>query len=188
MPQNFTSKGVAQMRRLTKSEGKLLITILVIIFIFANMAGIKFLTEHKRRLSNKLVLLKGEESFGKEILAEEPLWTERRNWIAAAQPHMKASGDVNSAELLEALQTSATAHKVVTADPIFLGSTSKPEHQEFKVGLKATGTLEAMMKWIAELQQPKNFQAITFFSLKSDAEPSKVKCELQVVRYFANPS
>jgi hypothetical protein len=53
------------------------------------------------------------------------------------------------------------------------------------VKLKLSGNLENVVKWLAELQQPEKFQAVTNFSLKSEEQPPKVSLELDVARWYS---
>jgi hypothetical protein len=48
-----------------------------------------------------------------------------------------------------------------------------------------SGSLQDVIKWLVQIQQPELFQAITNFSLKSANEPPTVSLELEVARWYA---
>jgi hypothetical protein len=53
------------------------------------------------------------------------------------------------------------------------------------VRLKLTGTLEDVVRWLVDVQQPDKFQAVTTFSLKSQEKPPAVDLELEVARWYS---
>ena len=69
-------------------------------------------------------------------------------------------------------------------DQSFGEPVTQPNFQEISLKLKVSGSLQAVIRWLVELQQPANFQAIPALSMKSDTDPSKIICELTVARCF----
>jgi hypothetical protein len=52
--------------------------------------------------------------------------------------------------------------------------------------LKLTGSLQNVVKWLVQVQQPEAFQAVTSLSLKSAEEPPTVNLELEIARWYAS--
>jgi len=52
------------------------------------------------------------------------------------------------------------------------------------VTVKVKGSMEALCKWLTDLEKPDQFYAISSFSLKADQDQKSMVCALQVARYF----
>lgn len=175
------------MRPLTEKEKRLTVVLLMAVFLVVNLFGLVFLARKRKTLETDLLRLKTERLDAGNWLAEKDLWMERKKWLDVNQPRLKTSGEAN-ANLLEALQTSAEREKIAIVEQVLLEPSAKPHCQEVGVKLRITGSLEAILRWLTELQQPARFHAVTTLSLKTDADPAKMKCELQVVRWYAPQS
>ncbi|MGB8354683.1 MAG: hypothetical protein WCD79_12390 [Chthoniobacteraceae bacterium] len=172
------------MRSLTKNESKLLAIFLGAIFLILNLMGLAFLFRTQGELRSRLVNLKNVQLESKSWLAENNLWTQRKNWMDEKQPKLQNTGEANAA-LLETLQTGARKQNITIVEQGFGEPNFQPSYQEISVKLKINGSLEAITRWLVELQQPANFQAVPTLSMKSDSDPAKIICELTVARWYA---
>ena len=172
------------MRNLTRSEKRLLGALLGTLFVLANLFGVVALLHMKTALEDEAPKLRGELIDSEGWLAEKELWMDRKTWLDAKEPRLEAAGEA-SAKLLESLQTSARRQKITILEQEFPEPSKQPEYQEISVKLKVSASLESLTRWLVELQQPELFQVVSTFSLKSDAEPPKVICNLQVARWYA---
>lgn len=172
------------MRKLTKREQNLTIAFLLAIFLVVNIFGVPFLFRKKGELQSKLVSLRNDRRDAAGWLAEKETWRQREEWLDKNQPKLQTTGEANAA-LLGDLQTGARKHKITIVDQGFAEPGAQPYYQEIAVRLKISGPLEAIIRWLVELQQPANFQAIPTLSMKSDNDPSKVVCDLTVTRWYA---
>ena len=171
-------------RKLTQSESRLLVMFLGTIILIVNLIGVSFLLRKQGEMRLKLVNLKNEQRESNSWLAEMDLWQQRKDWMDAKQPRLQNAGEAD-ATLLEALQTSARKQNITIMEQGFGEPNSQPFYQEINVKLKISGSLESITRWLVELQQPVNFQAIPTLSMKSDSDPSKLICELTVARWYA---
>jgi hypothetical protein len=48
--------------------------------------------------------------------------------------------------------------------------------------------MEGLCRWLAALQKPESFYAVTQFSLQADEDQKSMVCTLQVARYFQESS
>jgi len=96
-----------------------------------------------------------------------------------------AAGAVPQSELLQSLTSSAQNHKLTIQEQSFADAKSTANYQAVAVRLKLTGTLEDVVRWLVEVQQPEKFQAVTNFSLKSQEKPPAVDLELEVARWYS---
>jgi len=169
---------------MTKRERRLLFIFLGAIFILFNLFGVTYLLRREGELKTKLVNLGNERREADSWLKEKDLWEQRKTWMDSKQPKLQSTGEANAA-LLETIQTSARKQKITIVEQGFGEPNVQPFYQEISVKLKINGSLESITRWLAELQQPANFQAIPSLSLKSDSDPSKIVCELTVARWYA---
>ncbi|MBI4024404.1 MAG: hypothetical protein HY360_05445 [Verrucomicrobia bacterium] len=175
------------MRPLTDKEKRLTLFLLVASFALANLFGLSLLSQKRKELESQLFCLRIEQLDARNWRMEKDLWMERKKWLDSKQPKIHAPGEAN-ANLLEMLQTSARRQKIIIVGQSFTEPVTQPFYHEISVKLTVNGTLEALTHWLVELQQPEHFQAVRRFALKSDAEPPKIKCDLQVSRLYLPPT
>jgi len=175
------------LRKLTKAEKRLSILLIVAVFAMANFYGLGYLFDLLSTLSTEVSDLRSQEHSDDIWLKEKDLWLDRKRWIEAAQPRIRAN-QVPQSELLESLTTSARANQLEIQEQSFGENKSTPNYQSVAVRLKLGGALQNVIKCLVQIQQPELFQAITSFSLKSANEPPSVTLELEVARWYApNP-
>ena len=184
---NLPSKETRNLRKLTKSEKRLSIILVLAIFAMANFYGLGYLFDLLSASSREVSELQSQEHSNEIWLKEKDLWLDRKRWIEASQPRIRPN-QVPQSELLESLTTSAKANQLEIQEQSFGENKSTPNYQSVAVRLKLAGALQNVIKWLVQIQQPELFQAITNFSLKSANEPPTVTLELEIARWYApNP-
>lgn len=169
---------------MTEKERKLLWGFLSSAFLLVNVVGLSLLRRQTLVLETQLMEVRAQEADSKRWMAEKNLWMERKGWLDAHQPKLTTSGEA-TASLLDAVQSGARKQHLTTSEEGFLEMVTRPYYQQIGVRVKARGSLEGIMRWMTDLQQPGRFQAVKSLSLKSDEDPSMIKCELQLVRWYA---
>ncbi len=172
------------MRKLTKSEKRLSLILMVALFAMANFYGVSYLLEQRSGLSRDISDLRGQENSNDIWLREKNLWLTRKQWIDTKQPRIRPD-QVPQSELLESVTTTAKADQLAIEEQSFGENLSTPNYQSVTVRLKLSGALQNVIKWLVQIQQPELFQAITSFSLKSANEPPTVSLELEIARWYA---
>jgi hypothetical protein len=181
---NSRSKETRKLRKLTKNERRLLVLFGLALFVMANFYGISYLLDTENGLNQQLGEMEATAKTNQMWLREKQFWLTRKQWIDRQQPRVNG-GQVPQSELLQAVTASAQANQLVIQEQSFAESRNTANYQSVAVKLKLSGNLENVVKWLAELQQPEKFQAVTNLSLKSEAEPPKVNLELEVARWYA---
>jgi Tfp pilus assembly protein PilO len=172
------------LRRLTKTEARLAWLLGAALFIMANFYGLGFLLDRHSELSQKISELNATRRSDLTWLRERDLWLKRKQWLDTKQPKA-GSSEAPQSELLQMLTKSAADHQLQIQEQGFGEAKNAAFYRSVAVRLKLTGSLENVMKWLASVQQPELFQAITSFSLKSENEPPSVSLELEVARWYA---
>jgi len=174
------------MRLLTASEKKLSLLFVGSIFLVLNFFLFEALVKHRKLVEKSIVQLKAEKSEASAWMADKEWWMKRRAWLQEKQPKPEAGGQ-ESARLLEFLQQSARQQNITISQQKLNDPLLAAYYREVSVQLEVKGPLDAVTKWLAGLQAPDRFHAITTLTLKSDAEPPKVICSLTVARWYALP-
>jgi len=174
------------MRPLKSSERRLILVFGAIIFLIANFFGLEQLSEKRNSLEAGLRKLKLEKTESEFWLSQRDLWSKRKAWLIEKQPQMKGTGQ-ESAELLESIQQSARLQKITLGERTIAEPSTSLHYSEIAVRLQATGSLEAISKWLAALQQPESFQAITSLTLKKNEDSATIACQLTIARWYALP-
>jgi hypothetical protein len=178
------SKEILKLRKLTKSEKRLSIILIVALFFTANFYGLSYLSDLMGESSREVSDLRSQVHSNDIWLRERDLWLRRKQWIETTQPRIHSS-QVPQSELLESVTNSAKADQLEIQEQGFGENLSTPNYQSVAVRLKVSGALQNVIKWLVQIQQPELFQAVTTFSLKSANEPPTVTLELEIARWYA---
>ena len=172
------------MRKWTKSEQRLLTVLGIALFLMGSFYLISYLLDISNGLTLKISDLEASANTDQIWLREKQFWLDRKQWIDQKQPRV-ATGTVPQSELLQSLTASAQNHKLTIQEQSFADAKSTPEYKAVAVRLKVTGTLEDVVRWLVDIQQPEKFQAVTDLSLKSQEKPPAVDLELEVARWYS---
>ncbi len=177
------------MRPITKSEQSLMIGLAAALFFVANLFGITFLFANKKALKADLFQLQSQQSVDTVLLKEKEMWLKRKEWIDKHQPKFQEITKTLPA-IQDILKTSADSARVTLN---LESSFPTPDVKTHTVTLpvQATGSDQALIRWLNDLQKPKFFLGVTSIILKanesdSSQKPSKgIVCEnLKVTRYY----
>lgn len=175
------------MRALTKKEKRLSVIFLATLFVAVNLVLLQSWLQQTRQLRTDLVRLDAEREQATLLASEEPYWREARQWMSAHLPRLTTSVQEASSGFLETILESARDHRLTVTDRALPETPPNERYQETAVRLSVEAEMEDLVRWLAELQQPGEFVAVTHFSLRQADEGSKVTCELQIARWYAPP-
>jgi type II secretory pathway component PulM len=171
------------MRALTAKERKLLFFLLGAIFLLLNVVGLRAFLDRQQLLASSIMQLRVQLDEDRVILADRVYWEERRAWLEANQP----VDDVNTVEddtkFTEFIETSAKNHGLEYTRRG--GGPMPPRGSIAEVYDSSTvkGPVEAVVKWLSELQKPKDFRVIKELRVKS-GEPPEIICDVVVARWY----
>lgn len=173
------------MRALTSKEKRLLWGLLAVLFIVVNLAGLRVFLARHSALKKDIAVLNLQAVEDKNILAQRALWEKRAEWLDANQPEDDLSTKEDSRKFYNFVETSATK--------LGLQFTQK-DSGESRIGeggsiaevfysAQVKGKMEPLVKWLHELQDPKQFRAIKQIAIKS-GEPPEMICDIVVARWY----
>ena len=175
------------MRPRTSSEKLLLGILLAILFGAANWYGYKWYAGKMADLRLDAEDLQADQDTAQQALNEIPLWTARKAWISKKQPVMTDEGDAKAA-VLDYVEKGATAHKLEIVEQSLNDVQKTAGGTRVSVAIKVKGSMQSLVEWLAPLQKPDDFYAITLFSLKADTDQKSFDCTLQIARYYKGGS
>lgn len=171
------------MRALTVKEKRLLAGLLGAIFVLLNVVGLQAFLNRQRDLQSNIVRLQGEMTEGRAILEEKTVWQERAAWLDAKQPGDDTTTTDDDAKFYEFVENSAKNAGLTYTRRDAGQRQSDGAYAEVVDSSQVKGKMEALVKWLNELQQPEAFRAIKQISVKS-GEPPEVIAEVEVARWY----
>jgi hypothetical protein len=161
--------------------------LLTILFAAGNWYGYKWYAGKMTDLRLNADDLQADQQTAQDALKEIPQWATRQAWIKAKQPPMTSEGDAK-ANVLDFVEKGATAHKLEIQEQSLNDIQKTAGGVRVNVSIKVKGSMHDLVDWLAPLQQPDNFYAITLFSLKADSDQKSFDCTLQIARFFKGSS
>jgi len=171
------------MRALTVKEKRLLAGLLGAIFVLLNVVGLQAFLNRQRALKSNIVRLQGELTEGRAILEKKVIWQERAAWLDAKQPGDDTTTTDDDAKFYEFVENSAKNAGLTYTRRDAGQRQSDGAYAEVVDSSQVKGKMEALVKWLNELQQPEAFRAIKQISVKS-GEPPEVIAEVEVARWY----
>lgn len=118
------------------------------------------------------------------LLKESDIWLQRVAWLDQSLEVAPPGGLANSA-LLTMLSNSARENAVTIINQSVASLDPDPFFTLVGIDLTVTATMENFVKWIHGFQKPHTLTGVTRISLRSDADPTKIRADIRIVRYYA---
>jgi hypothetical protein len=171
------------MRVLTAKERKLLYLLLGAIFVLLNVVGLRAFLNRQQALEANIVQLSTQLAEHRGILADRAYWEERRVWLEANQPSDDVGTVEDDTKFTQFIETSA---KNSGLEYTRRGGGPLPPRGSIAEVYDAStvkGPMEAVVKWLSELQKPKDFRVVKQLRIKS-GEPPEIVCDVEVARWY----
>ena len=171
------------MRALTAKERKLLYLLLGAIFVLLNVVGLRAFLNRQQALEANIAQLSTQLAEHRGILADRAYWEERRVWLEANQPSDDVGTVEDDTKFTQFIETSA---KNSGLEYTRRGGGPLPPRGSIAEVYDAStvkGPMEAVVKWLSELQNPKDFRVIKQLRIKS-GEPPQIACDVEVARWY----
>jgi hypothetical protein len=168
----------------TKNERLLLAILAAVLFMGGNFYGYEWLTQKQAGLDLTCAELRADKAEAEVDLQQQDLWAQRKAWIQSHQPALGDEGDAK-AQVLQFVKNGAHDHHLDIMDQS-VGQDVQHDSAGVRVNvsLKVKGSMESLCQWLADLQKPDAFYAVSLFSLKADQDQKSMVCTLQLARYF----
>ncbi len=171
----------------TRNEKVLLLVLLAIVFAAANFYGYDWLSRQQHALSMRAAELRADQAEAEVDLQKQALWFKRATWIEQNQPPLGNEGDTKAQVLESALKGARAEHLEILEQDL-----GDVEHgaggARVTVELKVKGPMDALCRWLTELQKPAGFYAVAKLSLQADQDQKSMVCAVELARYFKGNS
>lgn len=181
---------VTIMSQISSREKKLVWLVFAVLFMFGNVIALRWWSRELGELKKQqhaldLALIEDEA-----LYQEREEWQQRQLWMDSAIKPFPGR-EAADAQLLKLVQSSAQAAGLVLDSSELLEPSKQSEAYFARAGVrvKATGTLEQLVKWIHGLQEPVDFRSLTNFEFENDdKKPGMVHCRFQCWEWRKKPS
>jgi hypothetical protein len=168
---------------MTKSETYLLGVLGLVVLGGGIFFGGKALNQRQQAVNLERASLRADNAEAAVDLQQEPRWTARAKWIHDHEPAAVDEGDAR-AQVLSFVVKGARDHHLEVQEQSLGEVQHGPGGAKVQSEVKVKGSMEALCRWLAELQKPENFYAVDLFSLKADQDQKSMVCTLHISRYF----
>ena len=173
----------------TKNEKRLLAILFLVVFAMANFYGYKWFAQKQAVLVLTEKRLRADKAEAEVDLKKQDIWAQRKAWIAEHEPPLGgANGNAKATEVLEAIHKGVLDQHLEVMDQSLNETQQSSAGTRVNVSIKIKGPMKGICEWLADLQKPENFYAVTRFSLKVDPDQKSMVCSLQLARYFKGGS
>jgi hypothetical protein len=158
-----------------------------ILFVGGNYAGYSWLSQKQSGLERAYEKLRGDQIDANADLKQSDLWAQRKAWIHDHEPALGDEGETKGKVLAYVLK-GARDNKLEIMEQSLNAVQHGAAGTRINVSVKVKGSMQDLVKWLADLQKPDQFYALSFFSLKADEDQKSMVCTLQIARYFKEGS
>jgi hypothetical protein len=174
------------MRRLAKSEQRLLIIFSAALFLALNMFTIRFWFQNRGALMAKINQTHSAISTGKSWISAAEALQPASDWIEK-NPAPENTGEQASTSLLNAVRSLSEISNLKLIEETLLPAESTPGGQAALLQVKLSGPFSGVATLLFELQTPSAWRAVDKLMIRSDNEPPNVIVDLLVRQYYRPP-
>lgn len=176
------------MRKLSKSEARLLTFFTAAIFVAANLMALRFWTASRRALFQEQSALMEKIAEDRATMESAAALQDAAAWIAQHKPPALSDDTANTA-LLDAVRKAAESSKLGIASETLLPSTGTQDLAGANLQIKLSGAFPGIVQLLFELQKPEAWRSIDKLTIRSDSTPPNTLVEFQIRQYYkASPS
>jgi hypothetical protein len=173
----------------TENEKRLLVVLFVVVLAMANYYGYKWLAQKQAVLVLTEKRLRADKAEAEVDLKKQDVWAQRKAWIAQHEPGLDGEeANAKATKVLEAIHKGVLDQHLEVLDQSLNETQQGPSGTRVNVSIRIKGSMKGICDWLAGLQKPENFYAVTRFSLKADQDQKSMVCSLQLARYFKGGS
>ena len=175
------------MRRLAKSEQRLLIIFGAAVFLALNLFAIRLWLQNRSALIANIAQTRSAITTGESWMSAAEALQPAREWIEQ-NPAPTATGDQASTNLLNSVRNLAEKSNLKLVEETLLPSEATAAGESAILQVKLTGPFSGVASLLFELQSPQSWRAVDKMMIRSDNEPPNVIVDLVVRQYYRAPS
>ncbi|MDD5200377.1 MAG: hypothetical protein PHC88_11315 [Terrimicrobiaceae bacterium] len=170
------------MRPLNRNEGLLAIALGALLFLFINIAGIRWVAGKMHGAHEEISRIETEAAAARLLLAERPKWIARQAWMEAHPP--ETYDDRNSRKFVVDVPTSVQAAglKIDSQQP--LETVRDGRLAVAKIHLVIRGRLESIVRWLHATQQPGRYALVETFTLNQADDGNSMQLDVLLGKVY----
>lgn len=172
------------MRKLSKSEARLLALFSAAIFLAANLLGIRFWMTGRKALLQETSALEARIAEDREWIALARDFEDGTAWLVEHRPPAQSADDANTT-LVEAVRQAAETHKLTISAETLLPPGGGDDLFHANLQIKLAGAYPGIVRLLYDLQTPEAWRSIDKITMRSDSTPPQTLVDLQVRQYFS---
>ena len=172
----------------TQTEKRLFLVLALVVFVGGNFYGYRWLAQKQQALQLSRAELKADQAEAEVDLQKQSWWAERKNWIDKNEPSLQGDEGDAKAQVSQAVAKGARDHQLEVMEQNLNDTQHGPAGTRVNVELKVKGSMQSLCQWLADLEKPASFYAVSQLSLKVDQDQKSFICTLQMERYFKEGS
>ncbi len=162
----------------------LLLALGACIAILAGMIAWNLWRDLNSRLESRMRDLRLQIQAQDFLLQDAETVLARDRWIRDNQPRINDSGTA-TATLLANVRESASRAGVKLDETKLLEPTETEQMVNVALSIKATASVEGIVRLLHDIQRPELFQSIEDLTLKRNSENEELTLDLRLVRHYA---
>ncbi|MEM1296331.1 MAG: hypothetical protein AAGH89_13265 [Verrucomicrobiota bacterium] len=160
--------------------------VLVAIAIHTLIAG--SLSERSNNLKAEHRELMLQKVDAETLLEERDFWLKQHQWVQANQPQFVSDEEAEK-DLLRLAESASAKSLKVNDRELFEIQHHQSQFVEAGMRLQISGTLENLVGWLHQIQDPRQFREVREFTLMPDqTDDTLVSCSLSLFRRYRPPS
>lgn len=175
------------MRRLAKSEQRLLIVFAAAVFLALNLLFLRFWMQSRGALVANISQTRSAIAAGESWISAAEALQPAREWIGQ-NPAPTATGDQASTNLLNTIRELAEKSNLKLVEETLLPPEDSAAGPSAILQVKLAGPFSGVASLLFELQSPQAWRAVDKIMIRSDNEPPNVIVDLVVRQYYRAPS
>jgi hypothetical protein len=171
------------MRPLNSNERLLATLFGAVVFLLLNLAGMRWIASQTSTSRADITRLKGEVEAARTLLGERPYWTARQDWIAQHSPS-PYNEQTSRAQFVQEVVNSVQKHQLKTESQQPLETERDGRLAVAGIEVTVEGRLEAIVRWLHELQQPGSYVLLRSLTLRQASEGNTMQAVVRLGKVF----
>lgn len=171
------------MRKLAKSETRLLLIFSAALFLAVNLFAIRAWLNHRAGVSAAISETRSALSISRSWMTAAEELEPARDWMQQ-HPSPTEKADAANTGLLNMVRTIAEKSGLKIAEETLLPGEEAEGTRAAVLQTKITGPFSGVATFLFEIQDPKSWRSVEKMMIRSDNEPPNVVVEMVIRQYF----
>ena len=171
------------MRKLAKSETRLLLIFGAAVFLALNLFAIRAWLNHRADVVARIADARSAISTSRSWISAAEALEPARDWMQQ-HPSPVEKADAANTGILNIVRTLAEKSGLVIAEETLLPGEEADGARAAVLQTKITGPFPGVAAFLFELQNPTAWRAVEKMLIRSDNEPPNVVVEMEIRQYF----